>query len=253
MSWVAAAVGVGTLAYGIYQDQEGKKQQSKAEGKMMAEAQKENKAQAERMDRLRSAAAMGTEMPGQTRREDIIDATTARRIEASQEAATSSAAQQNMVAQAVLDQQSAHADLGAEAAQHKQDREDALTAGLGEQAGMEEAKRDRMMDIYEGQLAEGVAQEGAGKQNIMGGATTVAGSVGGQITGGGSSERLTTGQKQGRQAEAEYARMQSGDKDFGGSDKRRAERDARRRARTNKKFQSKVDEDFSPGGAFYGR
>ena len=50
MSWVAAAVGVGTLAYGIYQKEQGKKDAKKGERKLELEASKKNKAAEERLE-----------------------------------------------------------------------------------------------------------------------------------------------------------------------------------------------------------
>ena len=153
MSWVAAAVGVGTLAYGIYQNQSGKKEAKKGERKLAMEAAKKNKSAEERQKRLEAQATMGGEMPGEARRKNVIGATTAQRLTASKEASTTAANQQAMVAQAVLSKQDEFGKLAAESEQYQQDRTDAATEGLGDMANLEEGARDRMMDLAEGQVA----------------------------------------------------------------------------------------------------
>jgi len=173
MSWVAAAVGAGTLAYGVYQDQQGKKEAKKGERKLAMEASKENKAAQERQRRLEMGAAMSGEMPGETRRKDVIDANTAQRISASREASTSAANQQAAIAQAVLSQQDEYGKLAAEGEQYREDKKMAAIEGLGDMARLEEGARGRQMDIAEGLIAKGEAQKGAGQQNIAGGVTSL--------------------------------------------------------------------------------
>jgi len=213
MSWVAAAVGAGTLAYGVYQDQQGKKEAKKGERKLAMEASKENKAAQERQRRLEMGAAMSGEMPGETRRKDVIDANTAQRISASREASTSAANQQAAIAQAVLSQQDEYGKLAAEGEQYREDKKMAAIEGLGDMARLEEGARGRQMDIAEGLIAKGEAQKGAGQQNIAGGVTSLSGTAG---SGMGSGEKSY---RRGGKSPSE----QQYDKD-----KRAAEKEARR-------------------------
>jgi len=232
MSWVAAAVGVGTLAYGIYQNEQGKKDAKKGERKLALDASKKNKAAEERQNRLELNAAMSGEMPGETRRKDVIGANTAQRITASKEASTSAANQQAMIAQSVLGQQDEYGKLAAEAEQYREDKRNAALDGLGDMANLEEGARNRQMAIAEGQIAKGEAMKGAGQQNIAGGATSIAGTAGSSMSTGGGSKKvgqgeLSQGQREGRVAEAQYAREQR-------KAERKAERKAKREARRNK-------------------
>ena len=232
MSWVAAAVGVGTLAYGIYQNEQGKKDAKKGERKLALDASKKNKAAEERQKRLELNAAMSGEMPGETRRKDVIGANTAQRITASKEASTSAANQQAMIAQSVLGQQDEYGKLAAEAEQYREDKRNAALDGLGDMANLEEGARNRQMAIAEGQIAKGEAMKGAGQQNIAGGATSLAGTAGSSMGTGGGSQRvgqseLSQSQIDGRASEEQYAREQR-------KAKRKAEREAKKEARKNK-------------------
>jgi len=193
MSWVAAAVGVGTLAYGIYQNEQGKKDAKKGERKLALDASKKNKAAEERQNRLELNAAMSGEMPGETRRKDVIGANTARRISASKEASTSAANQQAMIAQAVLGQQDEYGKLAAEAEQYREDKRNAALDGLGDMANLEEGARNRQMAIAEGMISKGEAMKGAGQQNIAGGATSLAGTAGSSMGTGAGSKKVGQG------------------------------------------------------------
>ena len=117
-------------------------------------------------------------MPGSARRQNVIDANMARRVSASKEVSTSSANTQNIIAQASLAQQDQYGKLAAEEEQFKEDKKNAAIKGLGDMATLEEGARDRQIAIAEGQISKGEAQKGAGQQNIAGGITSAAGSVG---------------------------------------------------------------------------
>ncbi len=222
MSWVAAAVGVGTLAYGIYQNEEGKKDAKKGEAKLAFEASKKNKAAEEKQRRLELNAAMSGEMPGETRRKNVIGANTAQRINASKEASTSAANQQAMIAQAVLGQQDEYGKLAAEAEQYREDKRNAAIDGLGDMANIEEGARSRQMAIAEGQIARGEAMKGAGQQNIAGGATSLASTAMSSSGTTNTSERV--GHKEKSSSEKQY--------DY---DKKAAERKAKKEANLAKK------------------
>ena len=240
-SWVAAAVGVGTLAYGIYQNQSGKKEAKKGERKLAMEAAKKNKAAEERQKRLESQATMGGEMPGEARRKNVIGATTAQRLTASKEASTTAANQQAMIAQAVLSKQDEFGKLAAESEQYQQDRTDAATEGLGDMANLEEGARDRMMALAEGQVAKGEAMKGAGQQNIAGGATSLAGNAPamGAKVGGKPDPRTEAGTgSSGRIGESDGA--------FGGSKRRvkkRRESNRMKKLKGQTYSQSEIDEE----------
>ena len=247
MTWVAAAVGVGTIGYGMYQDSKGRKDAKKGEAKLTKEASIRNKLAAKKQERLELKAAMSGEMPGSTRRKNVIGQNTAQRINASKETSTSAANQQAMIAQSVLGQQDEYGKIAAETEQYRDDAKMDAIEGMSDIA----KARGIDIDLAEGELARGEALKGAGQQNVAGGLTSIATTLATGIDGKGKRGRrgkkespLTKGQIEGRAAEEQYAASKRETPTYSS---RSDIRKAKRKARKDAEFKRKVDKDIDSG------
>jgi hypothetical protein len=189
MSYVAVAVGVGTLGYGIYQS-------ATADTDVPQPRYKIPKAHKERMSRLRAREALGSEMPGQQLMEQKIGAARASTITAYKEMGDQ-ASFQDYLAQSMQMQQDKLADIGIKAAQYRLDRAKDVDEGLLVMAGEQEKVQRRDMEIAQAKLAEGLAQKEAGMQNITGGAQMAAGGLSKTLSNGdtttGGNQKTTGG------------------------------------------------------------
>jgi len=177
LTYVVAGLAVGTAVYGGYQSYKGKEDEKKAQAKLDASAKLIPKSQEERLKRIRSREAFGSELPGQTEIEQKIGASTSSAITSFKEVGNQ-ANFQDFIAQSMQDEQTKLVDLGIEAAKFKLDRSKDVDAALGDMSDIEQENIKRKRELEEAKLAEALANKEAGAENISSGVVTGATAIG---------------------------------------------------------------------------
>jgi len=180
MTWVAAGVAGATVVYGGIQTAKGSAKANKAREALEADSNKDPipEAHKERLRRLRDRESMS--LPGQSKIEQDIGASTAQGITAFKEMGNQ-ANFQDFISQSVQNEQDQLRNLGIEAAEFKIARQQDVDEALRESADYETAQRQRERELLEADLASGEAQKGAGTQNIISGGLSAATSIAGGI------------------------------------------------------------------------
>jgi len=177
---ISALIQLGPAAYqmiqGIKQTREGKEMQKNLGARVNYEIPQEAKQALGLMQQLASSR----EMPGQASMQSMMDLQTQRAFGNASRAATSSQDLLGVATNLGEQAQENQLNLGIQAAQNYQQRQQDLYGALGNMAGYQEKKiADRQQDWYE-RSAAAAAMRGAGMQNTLGGiqgATNVAASA----------------------------------------------------------------------------
>jgi hypothetical protein len=140
--------------------------------------------------RAENREAINTELPGTSRAEENLGASTAFAVENYKEMGNQSG-YQDFLNQALQTEQKTLSDLATKNAIYKDELTKDVDSAIAGMDNVYALEQDKGRDMYQAQIAEKAALSGAGDQNIMGGLNTFASGM--MMQGGGNSSKAGEG------------------------------------------------------------